>query len=138
MPIKLAIVDGDIATQIDPVNIEIGPQNIKWPKDSIVVYAIDEETLKIKGRSSIVHFGFIEGTEIFDEELKGTKLFYTLINKIEEIVQLEGHLSLFTMTPDDKPEIANYVKRLGYKKFPASIYIKDFREEIKKVEEKAA
>ena len=99
----------------------VDPENVQWPKDSIVVYA--RANGEIVGRSAIVHFPHIEGTWVAETHRR-SMLAYQLVGQIENIVRNAGRTYVWSFVDDAHPEVANYLEQIGYKLQPMKLYLK--------------
>lgn len=104
---------------------EIDPDGIKWPANSIVLYAIEEG--KVVGRIGYLYLPHIEATWIAEDKRGGT-LAARLVKKMEEIVQESGSPAIFAYSYDNQPEVGGYLARQGYTRLPLSVHMKTFKE----------
>ncbi len=116
MSITFTPVAGENARQFDPFGVE-------WPAHSIVVFAHEGD--KVVARSAIVPVPHIEGTWV-DESKRGSTVAPRLIKVVEEALRSQGATCAFAFTPDDQPEIGDYMERFGYKEQPMRIWLKEF------------
>lgn len=100
---------------------EAGYDTILWPPDARVVYALDDQG--VAGRTAWIELGHIEGTEV-REDKRGSSLAARLVAKIEQTVRDHGKSHIFAFIEDDKPEVAGYMERFGYTKFPVTVWAK--------------
>ena len=115
MAVEFQILMGPEARKIDP-------DCIKWPDDTIGVFA--REGADIVGRSTIVQLPHIEGTWVRND-FRGSTLAFRLVEKIESILKKANKSSAFAFIYDEQPEIASYMERRGYKKMPLAVYQKE-------------
>ena len=114
MPIQYELFTGLEARLIDP-------QEIPWPADSVVAYAIEDN--EIIGRVGLLQFPHIEGTWIRDDKRNGFILM-RLMNKVEEVLENENRASVFSFAESNNTEVQDYLKRLGYVEMPLKIFAK--------------
>jgi hypothetical protein len=101
---------------------EIDPENIQWPKDSIVVYARSNGS--IVGRSAIVHFPHIEAIWV-TEGARGSTLAYRLVSQAEDVLRQASRTHVCAFVNDSQPEVGDYLKRMAYKVQAIKLYIKE-------------
>lgn len=100
---------------------EAGYDEIQWPPDAVVIYAIDDQG--IAGRTAWIELGHIEGTEV-REDKRGSSLAARLVAMLEQKLREHGRSHIFAFIEDDKPEVASYMERFGYTKFPVTVWAK--------------
>jgi GNAT superfamily N-acetyltransferase len=103
----------------------IDPDKIPFPDDSVVLYAFEGE--RIVGRTSIIHLPHIEGTWVAEDK-RGTTLAFRLVKKIEEIIRDDGKGFAFAYAWDQQPEVSDYLQRVGYQRFPVTVFFKQVEE----------
>lgn len=113
---KLEVLNGTQAREVDI-------DGIQWPDDSIVVVAKNGDG-KIKGRSAIIQLPHIEGTWV-EESLRSSTLAYRLVAKIESILKMEKKTYAWAFIEESKPEVIDYMERIGYKKMPFIVMSKE-------------
>lgn len=108
---------------------EIDPEGVQWPPDSTVLYA--RENGEIVGRVGIIELPHIEGTWIAESK-RGSSLAPRLIAQMEKVVARLGRSHIFAFAEDSKPEIADYMERFGYTKFPVTVWAKSLNQPTEK------
>jgi Predicted acetyltransferase len=112
--IEFRWLDGEAARVLDPDGIE-------WPGDTRVLYVF--ENGQLIARSSIMSVPMIEGTWIKPEHRNGT-LAVRIIKEVERHYLENGEEAAMAFAPADQPEVAEYLKRLGYEEKPLRFFIK--------------
>lgn len=107
----------------------IDPENLPWPGDSAVLYAIENN--EVVGRMGIIELPHIEGTWI-REDKRNSSIGFRLITKLENILEEENRSAIFAFAANNQPEISNYLERLGYSLMPVKIYMKPLIDTNKK------
>lgn len=108
---------GDEATKVDP-------EGSAWPWDTFVLFARDG-TGKIVGRITTMNLPVVEGTWTA-EEYRGSTLAYRLLKQMEETMSKPpiSKPSSLAMAADATPEIADYLRRVGYEQVPVKLFVK--------------
>lgn len=108
---------GDEATKVDP-------EGLTWPWDTFVLFAKDEAGT-IVGRITTMNLPVVEGTWTA-EEYRGGTLAYRLLKQMEETMAKPpiSKLSSLAMVADATPEIADYLRRVGYEQVPVKLFVK--------------
>lgn len=114
MSIEFTLLTGEELKAVDP-------QGVQWPWDTFGIIATEDG--KVVGRSAIINMPMIEGTMVVPEKQGGT-LAYRLIQKIEELYRELGKTHAIAMVYDEQPEVAEYLKRIGFEKMPVVVYSK--------------
>jgi len=99
------------------------PDGIEWPDDSLHVISRDTDGQLI-ARMSLVAVPHVEGTWI-DESLRGSTAGARLLARMEQEVKDLGRTHLFAFVKHDDEDIASYLERCGYKKYPLWVYAKE-------------
>ncbi len=104
---------------------QIDPENIKWPHDSVILYALEEngENREIVGRIGIIQLPHIEGTWI-REDKRNSRVLSRLISKVENILEEAGRTAVFSFADKRDANVINYLERLGYTQLPLKVYMK--------------
>lgn len=113
--IKFITLDGKEAREIDP-------EGTQWPDGTLVLYAVEHG--EITGRQGYMLLPHLEGNWVREDKRGGT-LGFRLVRKMEKIVAENGYPIVCAYALDSQPEISNYLSRLGYKKQPVTLWIKE-------------
>lgn len=97
-------------------------QHVAWPLDSIVMYAYEGET--IVGRMGLMSIKFIEGTYIAPTNRGGT-LLVKMMNQMQAIIKHLDNTHAMALSYDEQPQVADYLKRLGFDRFPVTVFSKE-------------
>jgi N-acetylglutamate synthase-like GNAT family acetyltransferase len=101
------------------------PDGVEWPEDSlhVVTFGDDGQLLARIGLIAIPH---VEGTWV-DPSLRGTTTAARMLRRMEDEVRKLGRTHLFAFAHDTQPEVAAYLERFGYTRFPASVWVKELQ-----------
>jgi hypothetical protein len=99
----------------------VDPEHVQRPPDSTVLYA--RENGEIVGRTAIIELPHVEGTWVAESK-RGSSLALRLIRKLEEEVAALGRSHLFAFAFDSQPEVSEYLERVGYTRFPVTVWAK--------------
>lgn len=111
--------------QITPAEYVLQPADsrIDWPEGSIVLGAFASDGSMV-GRIAIIDLPHIEGTWVADKFRRGT-LAFRLIRGIEDIMRRIGRSHVFAFAYDTQPEVSSYLERVGYKRMPLTVWVKE-------------
>ena len=99
------------------------PDGVQWPEDSLHVVAFGDDG-RMLARVGLIAIPHVEGTWV-DPSLRGTTTAARLLSRMEREVRELGRSHLFAFAEDSKPEVSEYLERFGYKKFPATVWVKE-------------
>lgn len=102
---------------------------IPYPPEFHFTAAFDSKGLA--ARVAMVPLPHIEGTWL-REDLRGTpkvRTIFTLIKELEKNILATGRGHAFSFVHDEQPEVAEMMTRLGYEKYPLTIWVKDLNKE---------
>lgn len=116
--IEFLWLQGDEARALDP-------DGLAWPIAARVLFVYDEG--RLIGRSSVFPLMLIEGTWLHPDYRNGTTA-ARIVKEVERQYLEEGHEAAMAFVPNDKPEIADYMKRFGYVEQPIRLFIKPLAE----------
>lgn len=117
----LGIEAGEMEAQL-PVE-----QRANWPVDTLISYAIEDG--KVIGRMAIMSLQVVEGTWV-DPEKRSTSLAYRMMKQLEAVQkQALGRTHSLALVYDEQPEVGEYLQRVGFKRFPVTLYEKSLVEE---------
>lgn len=114
MPIEFLWLQGDEARAIDP-------ESLAWPTASRVLFVYEDN--KLIGRSSVFPLMMIEGTWLHPDYRNGT-IASRILKEVERQYLEEGQEAAMAFVPNDKPEIADYMQRIGYVAQPIRLFMK--------------
>lgn len=97
------------------------------PKEFTILAAFDEKGLA--GRTTLVPLPHIEGTWV-REDLRKSRVAYTLLREVEKSIRAAGRSHAWAFVEESNAEITNYMERLGYKKQPFTVWVKDMTDEL--------
>lgn len=109
-----------VAEQALPVE-----QRVQWPLDSIVAYCFDGE--KIIGRMGIMSIKLIEGTWVAPDAAPTTA--FRMMKQMEAVLQHLGNTHAMALVYDEQPKVAEYLTRVGFERFPVTVFSKMLEEE---------
>lgn len=118
MSVQIEILTGAEARLVDP-------RQIAFPDDSVVFYA--RENGEIVGQTSIIELPHLEGTTV-REDKRGTRLAAQLVAAAEETLRSLGRSYAFAFVLEGDVQVADYLNRFGYSKFPVVVYCKNLME----------
>lgn len=95
-------------------------QQVTWPFDSIVLYAFEND--RVIGRIGVMAIRVIEGTWA---EPGHTTLAPRLMKQLEAFLKSLGSTHAAALVYDEQPQVAEYLKRIDFKRFPVTMFIKD-------------
>lgn len=95
-------------------------QRVPWPLDSVIMYAFDGD--KLVGRMGLMSIKMIEGTWAAPDA--SPTLAYRMMKQMDAMQIYLGSTSSFAMVHDIQPEIAGYLERVGFQRFPVTLYQK--------------
>lgn len=126
MSIEFTIVVGAETPQYE-AQLPAG-QQVPWPVDSVVIYALDDD--KVVGRMGSMAIKFIEGTWA---DPSHPTLGFRMMKKMEFALTQLGNTHAMALVYDETPRVADYLEHAGFSRFPVTVYCK----EITKKEEAA-
>lgn len=101
------------------------PDGVEWPEDSLHVISRSESG-GLQARMSLVAMPHIEGTWLADN-LRGTTAGARLLIRMEQEVKNLGRTHILAFVLESNPEIADYLERMGYVKYPLFVYAKELQ-----------
>lgn len=100
-------------------------QRVNWPLDTMVLYVFENE--RVVGRMGVMSIKIIEGTWV---EPGQSTLAFRMMKQMEEFLKSVNNTHASAFVYDEQPQIAEYLKRVGFERFPVTMFIKDlYREE---------
>lgn len=115
------MIEYKLITGIELNLVDISGKN-DWPWDTFAVVAVEDG--KVVGQSAILNLPCIEGTTVVEEK-RGGSLAFRLIQKVEELYKSLDKPSAVAMVSETTPEVATYMERIGYKRVPVTVYVKE-------------
>lgn len=113
--IEFIVLDGKTAREVDPHKVE-------WPDSSLVTYA--HRNGKIIGRLALLEFPHLEGPWV-DEAERGTTIFAQMVDGAEKTLKHCGKTHAFAFLDETSAEMKGYAERLGYKRKPIEVWVKE-------------
>lgn len=114
---KIITIEGSIAKQIDP-------ENLDWPNNSTVSFIINADENKIIGRLGTLALAHAEGFYVAEGKNKeevAIKLLNTVEENLKEVNTKVSHV--FTLGNDE--EHSEILKKAGYKRLPVKVWFKE-------------
>lgn len=106
------------------LNVLDDPQGIKtWPDDTFAVVGFEDG--KVVCRAVILNLPCLEGFWIAPEKRNGMVM-GELMARIEQLYRSLGKTHMMVMS--DRPEIRDYLKRLGFDDLPVQFHTKSLEE----------
>jgi hypothetical protein len=95
-----------------------------WPNDSLIIFAIDEETDRIMGRVAIISTPHIENLEIEKDNNNGL-LMKQLLEQAENVLKELNRTCALSFIEASNEKAIDYAKRYGYKQLPLTVWLRD-------------
>jgi len=95
-------------------------QRVAWPFDSIVGYAYEGD--RIIGRMGIMSVKLIEGSWVSPDA--PPTIAYRMMKQVLVMLQSLGDTHSLALAYDGQPEVAGYLERVGFERFPVTMYNK--------------
>lgn len=113
--LEFSVMDGLTAQPFDP-------QGFKWPESSIVTIAHRGD--QVVGRCALIEVPHIEGTWVAEVEQKST-IAYRMVSGAEKTLKHLGRSQVFAFVESDNKEMQDYAVRMGYKRQPLEVWVKE-------------
>ncbi len=94
---------------------------VTFPEGTLIIGALSDG--RLVGRIALMRLWHLEGTWV-DEAYRGGTLAARLVTQAERALVMMGCTAANAYTPDDHPEVGNYLSRFGYARLPVTPWTK--------------
>jgi len=119
MSIEYKVVNGAAARKIDI-------QNLPWPNDATVIYAIDTNSNEIIGRLALMNVLHIEGAWI-KEDRRNSIVLPRLFEEIESILKQDERTSALSFVNENDKKLIEQMPKRNYVKLPYNVFLKNLK-----------